>query len=80
MKPDVTNVHQALQQASIETQKPDGPAPMRTGTYRIEAETKLKAEAICRRHGTSLSAYLRACCDGLVRDYQEPLPDLPCEE
>lgn len=79
MKPQITDIHQALQAASIETQKPDGPEPMRTGTYRIEAATKLQAEAICQRHGTSLSAFLRACCHGLVRDYQEPQIDQPAE-
>lgn len=65
----LTNVHEALQEAATDVSKPK---PMITGTFRIEQDSKALAEQICERHGTTLSAFLRKCCHGLVRDYQAP--------
>lgn len=38
-------------------------------TVRMHPDAKVAAEAICARHGTTISSYLRECVNVLVRDY-----------
>lgn len=45
-------------------------APMRCGSYRVETDIKAMAEMICKQNGSSLSAFLRRCCQTLVLEYQ----------
>lgn len=69
MEHKLTTVHEALSLAATEPQGPEQEA-MATGSYRINKDRKAEAEAICQRHGTTLSAYLRSCAEVLVSDYK----------
>lgn len=64
----LTSVHEALNNA-VHASKP---LPGKPTSFRLEDEVKLEAMAICVRHGTSLSEYLRQCCIALVNDYRDP--------
>lgn len=60
------NVHDSLNQAAADETSEEG---MTQGSYRVYPTTKKLAEDICKANGTTLSAFLRKCCEGLVRDY-----------
>lgn len=62
-----TNVHEALQEASLESKNK---VPMISFSTRIDPNTKAQAQQICERHGTDLSTYLRKCAEALVNDYK----------
>lgn len=66
----LTNVHEALQEAVIESKRP--PKLDKTFTFRSDAQTTEEAEKICAANGTTLSMYLRKCIDALVKDYKQP--------
>lgn len=67
MEQELTTVHKSLAEASIET-KEEG--PMGTFTFRIPIELKEQTESYCKRQGTTLSRFLRKCCEGLINDYR----------
>lgn len=67
--PNLTNVHQALQAASLATKEEN--APSKNFSTRLPIEAKEVAQEICERHGTTLGEFLRQCVLGLVRDYRE---------
>lgn len=45
--------------------------PMATATIRVHQSVLEKVEPILQNHGVSLSAYLRKCCENLVKDYAD---------
>lgn len=62
-------VHDAIQSAQDEQFQPA--QPMEPCTFKVRPETREMAEQICERHGVSMSAFVRNCVEGLVRDYVE---------
>ena len=64
----LTSVHEALSRASQASK----PLPGKPVSFRLEDDIKNEAMAICDRHGTTLSEFLRQCALGLVGDYSDP--------
>lgn len=67
--PSLTNVHQALNAASLASANEQ---TMKNFSVRLPPNVKEKAQAICERHGTDLSTFLRECCVGLLKDFGHP--------
>lgn len=65
MSQEATDVHHAMKRAQWASEQKE----MVTATFRLDSETKTKAEAICERNSTTLSGYLRQCCEVLVEEY-----------
>lgn len=63
---ELTNVHDALNKA-VESER-DRVAFV-NANFKIHPIKKEVAEQLCNKHGTTLSAFLRECVDGLVKDY-----------
>lgn len=63
------NIHQALNEASLEARQKAEAVPY---SLRLHPELLSRAKAICKTHGTDLSAYLRKCAEALVADYSKP--------
>lgn len=70
----LTTVHEALRSAveAQKSQEKDDPVSQTSVTFRLQKDVKKRAEEICARHGTTLSAFHRQCTLALVRDYLEP--------
>ncbi len=68
MEQELTTVHDAVIQAATEVSIPAG--PMGTHTFRIHDSVKTIAGQICAAQGTTLSDFLRKCCEGLLKDYR----------
>lgn len=67
MKPDdLTNVHEALAAAA---QSHEDNEQMIHVSLRIPEKVKEELTKLCERHGTTVSAFLRKCCEALVSDY-----------
>lgn len=64
----LTDVHQALSTAATESLAES--QPLYPFSFRISKETAEKVQELCARHGTTLSEFVRQCCEGLVKDYQ----------
>jgi hypothetical protein len=62
----LTNVHEALAAAATEAKEQAADAIIGS---KVTPHVKAKLEAICERHGTTVSAYLRQCAVALVADY-----------
>lgn len=62
----LSNIHEAMQSAILESQQE---SQMTTGSVKLPAHIKDQAQAICERHGVTLSAFFRQCATHLVRDY-----------
>lgn len=63
----LTTVHAAIQHAQDEPLFPiEGLEPC---SFKVDPKVKDIAEEICIRHGITLSAFIRHCVTGLVRDY-----------
>ena len=62
------SVHDALNNAVMASK----PLPGKPTSFRLEDDVKNAAMAICDRHGTNLSEYLRQCCIALISDYSTP--------
>lgn len=60
------NVHEAMQLAVLENQKPE----MVTAHFKVDTFVKTMTEEICYKHGVTLSAFVRKCCEILVAEYQ----------
>ena len=59
------SIHLAMHDAIFEVRNPsDG-----TYTMRLNDDVKLAAISIAERHGVTLAAFLRQCCERLVREY-----------
>lgn len=69
LKIDVSNVHEALSRA-VETEKDR--VALVNANFKIHPLRKELAEGICEKNATTLSAYLRECCDLLLVDYLGP--------
>lgn len=65
----LTSVHEALNNAA---QSSKHNPPGKPVSFRLEDQFKNEAMAICDRHGTNLSQFLRHCCLGLIQDYSDP--------
>ncbi len=65
----LSNVHDALSKAVIESKKP--PKLDKTFTFRTDLEQMIIAEGICDANGTTVSMFLRKCIDCLVEDYRK---------
>lgn len=63
---ELTNVHDALNKA-VDSER-DRVAFV-NANFKLHPIKKEVAEQICNKHGTTLSAFLRECVDGLVKDY-----------
>lgn len=70
----LTTLHECIHDVNL---KGDHPLPTQTQsvTFRIHGDVKDIADEICRTNGVSLSAYLRKCCENLIRDYRDMRPD-----
>jgi hypothetical protein len=67
--PPTTSVHDALSRAQ---QSHRDRICLKNANFKADPLKKEIAEGICAGHGTTLSAFLRECLDGLVRDYVGP--------
>lgn len=65
----VTSVHDALQRAVLSE---SNRVAMVNANFKVDPGRKSVAETICEKNGTTLSAYLRECTDGLIIDYAGP--------
>lgn len=65
---NLTNVHDALKAASLESKNQK--KPMVSSSFKIEEDVKEEVQKICERNGTDMSTFLRKCCLGLVNDYR----------
>lgn len=63
---ELTSVHEALNRAQLSEKDK---VALVNGTFKIHPIKKEMAEQICEKHGTTLSAFLRECVEGLVKDY-----------
>lgn len=64
----LTNVHEALAKAATEPSTPT--KQLEQYSFRLHEEVGTKCREICARHNTTISEFLRQCCQGLVDDYQ----------
>lgn len=65
----LTNVHDAMKAAVLaEPEQPE----YHVRTFRLPTAMNELTDRICKQHGTTMSAFLRQCCEGLVRDYTQP--------
>lgn len=62
----LTNVHDALQRAKLADRDK---VRLVNATIKLDPLKKEAAESLCDKGGTSLSAFLRECVDGLLFDY-----------
>lgn len=62
----LTTVHDALQSAAFKKNQNN---QMISASCKIDQKTKDLADGICEKHATTLSAFLRECCESLVLDY-----------
>lgn len=65
----LTDVHDALRDAQVAERDR---VVFINANFKVHPAKKVAAESICEAHGTTLSAFLRACIDGLVTDYAGP--------
>lgn len=65
----LTNVHDALRRAVIADSKK---VALTNANFKMHPLRKEVAEEICQKNGTTLSAFLRECTDGLIMDYAGP--------
>lgn len=63
---ELTNVHQALQEAAL-TSKAE--VAMRNRSIRFPDDLWEETAKICERNATDVPTFLRECCKGLCRDY-----------
>lgn len=68
MEDKLTNVHEALNRAATAPSSPQ--IPMEQYSFRMKEDMANKVKDICDRHGTTMSEFLRHCCEGLISDYQ----------
>lgn len=64
----LTSVHEALSNATFA----EHTVREQVIAFRVEPNLKEVVAAICTRHGTTLSEFLRQCCIGLAEDYRDP--------
>lgn len=62
----VTNIHQALNQAAISQRDK---IKLANVNFKINPLKKEIADKILGQNGATLSSFLRACVDGLIKDY-----------
>lgn len=67
----VSDVHDVLKTAAFIDATPA------SHTTRMNPQAKAQAEAICKKNGTTLSAFLRESVYALVRDYGGARPEEP---
>jgi hypothetical protein len=65
----LTNVHDALHRAVLSERNRVNLVP---ATFKIDPLKKEISEQICQKNGTTLSSFLRECCEGLILDYAGP--------
>jgi len=68
MEHGLINVHECLQEAILVSKSEK--TAMVPLTIKISEEVKDSVTEICDRHGTTVSEFLRKCCEGLVSDYR----------
>lgn len=68
-KIEVSNVHQALSRA-VDSER--NRVALVNANFKVDPLRKETAEGICAKHGTTLSAFLRECCDVLLLDFLGP--------
>lgn len=66
---EVTNVHEALSRA-VESEK--NRVALINANFKINPIKKEIADGICETNGTTLSAFLRECVEGLIKDFVGP--------
>lgn len=67
----LTNIHECLADAASEPHvKSLEEKPLKAFSFRIREESFAAASEICDRHGTTISEFLRQCCEAIVRDYK----------
>lgn len=66
-KLELTNVHDAMMDAVHEREC----EKMKTTTIRMPQNLLDKTDFILHMHGVNFSEWIRACCKGLIRDYEE---------
>ncbi len=67
---ELTSVHEALAKAASENIKET--QRMVVLSTKVSPDVEAVVQDICRNHGTTISAYLRKCCESLVADYVQP--------
>lgn len=61
------NVHDLLSESALS--KPLKVEGTEFVQFRYPEDKKRELDGLCRRHGTTMSAFLRACADQVVEDY-----------
>lgn len=79
LKIETTNVHDALQKAVMRERERKSSSASEVVGVKVQAHKKQLAKAICEQHGTTLSAFLRECVDGLLTDYSGQDLDEACD-
>lgn len=67
--PPTTNIHDALQRATLSERDR---VALINANFKLHPAKKEVAEQICAKNGTTLSAFLRECVDGLIVDFAGP--------
>lgn len=67
--PPTTDIHDALQRATISE---GNRVRLTNANFKMNPVKKELAEQICAKNGTTLSAFLRECIDGLIGDFVGP--------
>lgn len=62
----VTNVHEAMAKAASQPT----PEVLENYSFRIKKSLAKQTNELCKRHGTTMSEFIRQCCEGLVDDYK----------
>lgn len=68
LTPELThykNLHELLESAASD----DADRILVQGSYRVSPDVKEQAERICSAAGTSLSTFIRKCCENLVEEF-----------
>lgn len=66
MNKQLTNVHDAMNRAQVSERDR---VALVNANFKIHPIKKEVAEQICAKNGTTLSAFLRECVEGLISDY-----------
>lgn len=67
---ELLSIHDVLGKISHQQVLAEEEQSLQPSSFAVHPETKLKAQRICRLHGTTVSAFVRACLQQLVEDYE----------
>ncbi len=66
----LTSLQKCINDAQLEPRRSPLEA-MENRNFRAHPEVIARADEILKNHGVSLSAFVRKCCENLVKDYRD---------